>query len=62
MSYELMKKQRELFHRSVYLRNINIEKATYEKHQEIKKEQTEAYNKYNFFKGLNAAMSKKESL
>ena len=59
MKREISDKQKELHKKSVYLKNMNIYKLSFEKQQEIQKEQDEAYNKYHFLKRLNNAMAKR---
>lgn len=58
MSKEIRKKQKDLYFESVRLKKINRQELPYEKSQKIHKEQTELYNKWKFFKGLNNAIEK----
>lgn len=49
------KKQNELRNRSYQMRQASY-KATYEKAQEIREEQTKEWNKFVFYKNLNKTL------
>lgn len=59
MKKEIQDKKIDLYKKSVELRNMGaIWNLSYEKSEEIRKKQTELYNKCMFFKGLSNAMDK----
>ena len=56
MSKEIEDKKKQLLDKSYRLRQVDTTGLSYNKIKEIRTEQTEAYNKLNFIKGLEKAM------
>lgn len=59
---EINKKIEEEYQKGIRLRNLDLSKTTYNKMQEIRKEQKESYDKYKFFKKLRKTIEEKECL
>ena len=52
-------KQRELLRKSCQLKGLILLGNNYEKQQEIRKEQDKAYKMWQFYKGINNAISRR---
>lgn len=55
---ELNKKIEEEYKKSITLRNLDLDKTSYEQQQKVRKEQDESYKKCMFFTELRNAMKK----
>lgn len=55
---ELNKKIKEEYKKSVTLRNLDLNKTSYEHAKKIRKKQDDSYKKYIFFKELGKVIEK----
>lgn len=57
---ELNKKIEEEYNKSITLRNLDLDKTSYERAEEIRKQQDESYKKCVFFTKLRKEMERKD--